>query len=177
MEKKYLSTNKQVISMACFQFPLVMIFKACKRCLSCRIGRTILWQYFKTSHYLLQGGGGEGREGVVGGRRILRGNMVFHGKRSGISRCQRSRRALLKINCQLTANEGGQKNITEPCGVLGKFNRDTTKNLWQPFPPLPVTNYDRSLTFQYPYSKLIKHQISLSFLPLCRLLGWWVRPS
>ena len=61
MEKKYLSTNKQVISMACFQFPFVMIFKACKRCLSCRIGRTILWQYFKTSHYLLQGGGG-GRE-------------------------------------------------------------------------------------------------------------------
>ena len=74
-------------------------------------------------------GGEEGREGVVGGRRILRGNMVFHGKRSGISRCQRSRRALLKINCQLTANEGGQKNITEPWGVFGKFNRDTTKNL------------------------------------------------
>ena len=32
-------------------------------CLSCN---TILGQYFKTSHYLLQGGGGRGRSGVGG---------------------------------------------------------------------------------------------------------------
>lgn len=83
MEKKYLSTNKQVISMACFQFPFVMIFKACKRCLSCRIGRTILWQYFKTSHYLFQGGGRREERGWSGVGGFWGGPWSFMGNGAG----------------------------------------------------------------------------------------------
>ena len=58
--------------------------------------------------------------------------MVFQGERKG-DQSVPTRGVHKKIDCQLTATEvgweGDNKNIKEPMGRLGKFNRDITKIL------------------------------------------------